>query len=470
MWYDIVVLVILVWFMARGASRGLIWQLAGIAGIVLCLMFSETFAAVAGPYITFDPPYNEWAALFGAYLFFTFVAFGAARILNRGIEKAEMKEFNRHLGATFGLLKGVVVALVLTFFIATLPSMHETIKNSKSGRIAARIMNHIHPAMPEKLHAALEKYIHSLDDVSVEGPLFQDENGNEDPLAKAVKDAAQALEDTGSEIAEKVRSKTSLPRRTDAEDEPSNPFEQPSFDDSEVKPHSAPYAGVRSSIPGKKGTATPPATRTSIPKRRTEAEDEPTTTTFWSDIRGALGDDAHTVLNDALDSLDPETKAKLQSQMLEVVKKTGSEQLPVLKERLLEAGVNEIQGVISSLSRQTSANQRTDKAAAAAERERLLTEISELRSTFPQVQSKIQAEVRGLTAGVPDDVVIEALRDWKADLSRDPRDPDSETDSTTTIEMRVLRQLERARIHVEDLAGDVQERLSAGADAGLQLR
>jgi membrane protein required for colicin V production len=433
-------------------------------------MFSETFAAVAGPYITLDPPYNEWAALFGAYLFFTFVAFGAARILNRGIEKAEMKEFNRHLGATFGLLKGVVVALVLTFFIATLPSMHETIKNSKSGRIAARIMNHLHPAMPEKLHAALEKYIHSLDDVSVEGPLFQDENGNEDPLAKAVKDAAQALEDKGTEIAEKVRSKTSLPRRTDPQEEPSNPFEQPSFDDSDDKPHSAPYAGVKSSIPGQKGTSSTPASRSSVPKRRTEVDDEPTTTTFWSDVRGALGDDAQSVLVDALENLDPATKEKMQSQLLEIVKGTGSTQLPELKERLLEASAKAVPDLISSLSRQSSANQGTSNATAAAERERLLVEISELRSSFPQVQSRIQAEVRGLVAGVPDIVVIRALHDWKADLSHEAVDPDDQTDATTAIETRLLRQMEKARLRPEDLATEVQERLSAGADSGLQLR
>src|SRR5690606_37549409 len=100
--------------------------------------------------------------MFGAYLFFSFIAFGAARMLTRGIEEAGLKEYNAHLGALFGLVKGIVVCLVATFFLATLDATHNVISNSKSGYYAAITMHKIHPIMPEKLHDALNRYIHSL--------------------------------------------------------------------------------------------------------------------------------------------------------------------------------------------------------------------------------------------------------------------------------------------------------------------
>ena len=102
------------------------------------------------------------------------IAFGAARMLTRGIEEAGLKEYNSHLGAVFGLAKGVVVCLVMTFFLATLDATHNVIANSKSGYYAAITMQKIHPIMPEKLHDALNRYIHSLDNIPGVGPIEHD--------------------------------------------------------------------------------------------------------------------------------------------------------------------------------------------------------------------------------------------------------------------------------------------------------
>ncbi len=169
MWYDAVVIAILLFATIRGAMRGVIWQLAGLAGLVVCVVFAESISAAVSPFVGLPEPLNEWVVMFVAYLVFSFFAFGVARLMHEAIEKAELKEYNRHLGALFGFIKGVAICLVLTFFIVTVSdSAREALKHSTSGRYAAIIMDRLHPVMPEKLHDALWKYIHLLDDPSLD--------------------------------------------------------------------------------------------------------------------------------------------------------------------------------------------------------------------------------------------------------------------------------------------------------------
>ncbi|REJ92525.1 MAG: hypothetical protein DWQ34_00340 [Planctomycetota bacterium] len=164
MWYDIVVLAVLAYTTIRGASKGAVWQLAAIAGVVLCFVFAESISAAAGPYVKLEPPMNNWVVMIGAYLVFTFISFGVARLLTDWIEKVKFGEFNRHLGALLGFVKGVALCLVATFFIVTVSDgAREMLRHSHSGYAAAVIMDRLHPVMPEKIRDALDKYIHQLD-------------------------------------------------------------------------------------------------------------------------------------------------------------------------------------------------------------------------------------------------------------------------------------------------------------------
>ena len=164
MWYDLLIVAILVITAARGAMKGFVWQLAAIGSLVLCFLFATPLSLALAPAIGVDPPLNRWIALLVIYSLFAAVAFGAARMLREGIEKAKFVEYDRHLGAVFGLLKGVVISLVLTFFAVTLSDTARAhIMESKSGYAAAIIMDGLHPVMPAELHAVLEPYIHQLD-------------------------------------------------------------------------------------------------------------------------------------------------------------------------------------------------------------------------------------------------------------------------------------------------------------------
>lgn len=464
MWYDIAVLGVLVYSMARGASRGLIWQFATIAGIILCLMFAETFSAVVSPHISLAPPHNEWVTMFGAYLFFSFISFGAARMLTKGIEGAGLKEYNAHLGAVFGLAKGAVVCLVATFFLATLDATHNVIANSKSGYYAALTMQKIHPIMPEKLHDALDRYIHSLDHLPGVGPM--EHNHVVDPnvgLADAVRDAAHALDD---KFSNPFLSSPSPPPQPNAM--PANPW---GSSQSRTVVSQPSQSNGFSSIPS----------GARVPIQQYNAPQQPGTvnsTDFWNQVRGTLRTQARQALAETLEDMDPATRQQLQQQILESLKNTRSEDLPTLEEQLMRSTANALPGLLSRWTgaapgpnAQNAPVPFAPATAATGEREQLLTDVSQLRSNFPQIQSRLQSELRGLMSGVPDTVAVAVLKDWKADLMRDfNNDPDRSTDIETPVEQRILLQMQRYGVRIENLDQALRDRLSSGANGAVQLR
>ncbi|HVJ69302.1 MAG TPA: CvpA family protein, partial [Caulifigura sp.] len=466
MWYDIAVLGVLVYSMARGASRGFIFQLATMAGIILCLMFAETFSGIVGPHISLQPPYNEWVTMFGAYLFFSFVAFGAARMLTKGIEEAGLKEYNAHLGAVFGLAKGIVVCLVITFFLATLDATHNVIATSKSGYYAAVTMQKIHPIMPEKLHDALNRYIHSLDNIPGVTPIHEDHVVDPNVgLAEAIKDAAKAVDDKFSNPF--LTSPSSPPQATPST-QSNNPWGMQPRTNPVVSQPTQP--NVVSSIPGGARVPAQPyqppqpnyGYQQPVYAQPTQPQGAVDSTDFWNQVKGTLRTQARQALAETLENMPPAERQQLQRQILDSLKNTRSEDLPKLEEQLIRTTANKLPGLLSQWAGFGGASGTNAPAvpatAATGEREQLLTEVTQLRSNFPQIQSRLQSELRGLMAGVPDQVAVAVLKDWKADLMRDVNnDPDRATDVNTPVEQRILQQMQRYGVRIENLDPALRE-------------
>lgn len=162
--YDLVILAILIFAAVRGAIKGFVWQLAVIASLLLCFAFSESGSLLIAPHLPLESPLNRWVAMLILYIVLSLAAFGTARLLHSWIEKARFKEYDRHLGFLFGAVKGVLIGLVLTFFVVTISEKYrENVMHSHSGYAAAIIMDRMHPVMPHELHDVLEPYIHQLD-------------------------------------------------------------------------------------------------------------------------------------------------------------------------------------------------------------------------------------------------------------------------------------------------------------------
>src|SRR5579863_10257347 len=131
MWYDLITLIILMYSMFRGAMKGIVWQLATIAALLMCFFFAGTGSMILAPFIRVEEPLNRWIAMFVLYLIFSFISFGVARGLHEMIEKMKIEALDRHLGAILGLVKGGMFSIFLTFFLVTLShAARETVINS----------------------------------------------------------------------------------------------------------------------------------------------------------------------------------------------------------------------------------------------------------------------------------------------------------------------------------------------------
>lgn len=402
MWYDLFVLGLLAYFLLRGAARGLLTQLASIAAIVICLAFAESISAAFGPYVSLEPPLNNWVVMFGAYFVCSFITFGLARVLTDWMEKARLESFNQHLGAVFGLLKGIAVALVLTFFLVTLsPASRSALSTSQAAYAAARIMDRIHPIMPEQINEALTTYLR----------LYEAEGAGVAP--------------------------------PDA-----------SLVDSPLPPH-------QRSLPGDGGSPPPAATETSVEQFLARLP-----ASLNADLRWLIGralqntppeqrPQAQQQLWNLVRQARPEDLSDLKQQLLASSRQT-----------LVEALDAWARSFVPPASRSPTAIPATGSSPPPAppsipsRQEELLVDISRALSSIPPVQVQVQADLLRRLAGLPEEVILAVLEDWRRDL-RAPREPDPDpgTDATTPLEARIVRQLQFRRIPVQQLSREVQERL-----------
>lgn len=409
MWYDVLIAAILIFFTIRGAAKGVVWQLAGIAGIIFCFAFADGISAALGPSVNLEPPLNHWVVLFIAYLGFSFLSFGVARALHEWIEKAKMNEFNQHLGAVFGLVKGAALAIVLTFLVVTVSEgARVALKGSYSGRATAIVMNRLYPILPGKLHEALEDYIHKLDhpDFDIN---YADERRSTD-------------EDPGIPL--KLGQPAPLK---------SPPSEQP------TSPESDAWSQIRTILNDE--------ARRVVLTALQQTPDERSQEQLQRDLIQLL----HTT---------PENeRPSLQQQLIQI----GASNL----ERFLWERTKQ-NSPPQPATDHGPAPPRPDADTVLAEKRATLTRaIASLYSTIPTVRADIERQIDGLLQGLPERVAVAVLADWKADLYAEHPDPDPGTDMHTPLGQRILRQLEAAGVSLESLNSSLRQRLqSADAESG----
>jgi membrane protein required for colicin V production len=155
-----VVLAATIW----GAWKGMAWQLAAFASIVLSYVVALKASGPMAEHFSAEAPWNRFLAMLVIYLAVSLIVWLLFRAVHGMIERVKLVEFDRQIGALFGALKGVVLCLAITFFTVTLSEdARQLILTTYSGRYAAQIIDWAHPIMPPEIHDVLEPYIHQLD-------------------------------------------------------------------------------------------------------------------------------------------------------------------------------------------------------------------------------------------------------------------------------------------------------------------
>jgi membrane protein required for colicin V production len=92
-------------------------------------------------------------------------------------------------------------------------------------------------------------------------------------------------------------------------------------------------------------------------------------------------------------------------------------------------------------------------------RDELIAGVVRVMSADARERSALAGEVRAGLSGVPDQVATAALHDWLIDLTGGGSDPDPDTDVTSPLDRRIVRQLERLGVPESRLNQALRERL-----------
>jgi membrane protein required for colicin V production len=150
-----------------GAWKGMAWQVASVASLVLsyvvALKFSEPLAAsgIFGE----SAPWRRFAAMLALYIVTSAVVWVVFQRISSTLEYLKLGDFDRQLGGVCGAIKGVLLCVAITFFVVTvLPENRAEVLNTHSGRAIGRFLAQADAIMPVELKAELEPYLKPLEE------------------------------------------------------------------------------------------------------------------------------------------------------------------------------------------------------------------------------------------------------------------------------------------------------------------
>jgi uncharacterized membrane protein required for colicin V production len=495
MWYDLLTLVILMYAMFRGAMKGVVWQLATIAALLMCFFFSGTLSAALAPFIRVEPPLNQWIAMLILYLGFSFVSFGVARVAHEMIESMKIEALDRHLGAILGLVKGGMFSLFLTFFLVTLShAARESIINSESGYVAAVVIDRLDPVIPGDLHALLEPYIRRLDAPEIEREHREERLARQDrDDYRGSLDRRRGPDDDGDDRRDRDRTgidgdrdrvdrdrsqrplpddrgnlddRRSLDTSRGADGRGDRDRNRPDGDRPRDRQDNMALDGDGSQRPAdynrsdRRAADDPfgPAENDSAPRRRDRRRSDDR-----SDLRPAsdsTDDLAQTTIeeNDWLSSL-PSLTDELKQLALKAWRKTRPERRRELTRRISSGTVPDL--IRKTLQEWVDGPQAPPASAGGSDDERAELERAIARSLVPTRADRPAAidDMEAHLKGIPDDVALNVLRDWKADLLDKNSDPDPRTTDRSSLNDRILSQLSKSGISLRSLDAATRDRL-----------
>jgi membrane protein required for colicin V production len=164
--YDLVMLIVLVASVLFGAIKGFAWQLAALSSILVSYFVAYRFRYSVAEHIDAQPPWNLFLAMLLLYVASSLVIWVGFRLVSRTIDRVRLREFDRHLGAIFGGLKGVIYCLLLTMFAMSLlgPQQQVAIVHSRSGFYISKILAAAGGVLPREIDQIVGPHLARLEE------------------------------------------------------------------------------------------------------------------------------------------------------------------------------------------------------------------------------------------------------------------------------------------------------------------
>lgn len=164
--YDLVMIAVLLAGLIFGAWKGLAWQLASVASLVVSFFAAVRFSGTLAPYISDQEPLNRFVAMLLIYLTCGILIWFLFRMISGFIDRVKLKEFDRQVGAIVGLAKGGLLCIAITFFAISLTEdpYRESILKSRSGHYIGYVIDRAPLIMPDEIHEVIHPYLQELDE------------------------------------------------------------------------------------------------------------------------------------------------------------------------------------------------------------------------------------------------------------------------------------------------------------------
>jgi membrane protein required for colicin V production len=166
-WYDMLMLAVLAVTTLFGFAKGMAWQVASLASIVVsylvALRFSESLVATG--IVGDEAPWNRFVAMLVIYVATSLAIWLAFRFVSNAINRVRLQEFDRQIGGLFGLAKGVLLCVAITFFALTLATRsRDAVLRSRSGHYIALLIARADSVMPREVHEVLDPYLDRIEE------------------------------------------------------------------------------------------------------------------------------------------------------------------------------------------------------------------------------------------------------------------------------------------------------------------
>jgi len=158
--YDIVMLGLLATAGLLGYFKGIIWQIAWIAGICLSSYVALRFSGQLAPLTGQQAPWDRLLAMLGLYVATSLAVWIGFRVVSSAIDAVHLGAFDHQLGLVFGLAKGALICVVVTFFTVTMvPGYRSQITGSRSGQMVARLIGEADRYLPPDIHETINPFL-----------------------------------------------------------------------------------------------------------------------------------------------------------------------------------------------------------------------------------------------------------------------------------------------------------------------
>ena len=174
--YDVVMFVIVGIMILVGAWKGLAWQIAIVASIIVSFWVAISFEKSLADLLTvIDAPWNSYIAMILLYLGTSLGIWFLFACSARFIEKLELKGFDRQMGAIIGVVNVILVCCVLTLFASMCGNekLDTSLTRSKSAPYINHVLNQIRPLIPEKYSETVNPHFDHLQEILDREPMAE---------------------------------------------------------------------------------------------------------------------------------------------------------------------------------------------------------------------------------------------------------------------------------------------------------